>query len=117
MFFSSSTTSTVRGAGVSGDALATLAMGGTESVMQRRSYHAAAAPVRRSSAARPPDVIEVVSGLDNQGTLLVLVDDEIEGLPRFVPLVHPEVRLPEEQERLRLQARIGPMRHALGGQR
>src|SRR6266852_4693636 len=104
MFFSSSTTSTVRGAGApggggadgpgcagandAGGAAEASTMGGGESVARRLRLG-------------PPllEVSEVAQRLRDERAARIALHDRLERVAGLVPLVHPEVGLGEQQQR------------------
>ena len=61
----------------------------------------------RISSALFAQMLQVVAGLDDDGAPAVDADDGLEGPSRVGPLVHLEVRLPEEQQRLGVEVGIG----------
>src|ERR1700761_7633217 len=90
MFFSSSTTRTVRGAGCPG--------GGLDGVLDGTCGRAPVSLTIARLGASLAQVPQVVARLHREPALPIVVHDRLEGLPRLGPLVHLEVGLPEKQK-------------------
>src|SRR5215472_461976 len=95
MFFSSSTTSTVRGAGAPG--------GGEEGAGGEGSGMEVTRPRFLDSSLS--EIFEIVAGLSDARTPWGAAYHGLECSPRFGPLMEPKVRLPEQEQSLRLQVR------------